>query len=197
MRAVILCIDIKTKRNKKYPDIPRMLIPTKGKTSLERYIEGLKMFDVCLVVRQSEAQLFEEYKLPLLVEKNPLGSAGIIKKFIDDLGYRFLVICDNAPHNIDYMEVVTLNQGTVIMTALDTTEEGSPGVVVRGKDAHVVGFSDRCLVDCGIYCMYKKATDYIRDGQYQDICSDLIPRLINNNELYCYEYKNVQNKKGV
>ena len=196
MRAVILCVDSKAERSKNYPDIPWMLVPRKGKTALGRQLEGLKEFDVCLSVRKTEAQFFEEYGLPLLVEKGSFGDAGVIKKFIDELGYRFLVIRGNAPYDIGYMSIITLNQGTAIMSVMDATEEGAPGIIIRGKAGHVAGFSDRRLADCGVYCMYKKVAEHIKGGVSQDICADLIPRLINGNELYYYEHQNVRKKKG-
>ncbi len=191
-----MCIDKKDRVKAKYPGVPQILIPYKEKPLLKHHLEQLSKFDVCLNVRQSEVQFFEDYKLPLLTERSSVGDAGTIKRFAGELGYRFLVVRGGIFHNIDFLEMVTLNQGTTIMAVADIAEKGEPGIIVKGKGNHVLGFSDRRLVDCGAYCMYQKVADYIKEGYSQDIYTELIPRLLKDKELYYYEHKGAWEKIG-
>lgn len=189
MKAMILCGGLGTRTKKEYPDTPKALILHKDKPMLERHLKALNRFDVVLNVRADEAKHFYKYKLPLLIEANPIGNAGAIRKFIDELGYRFLVIHNDIYHDIDYVAMTTICQGTVIMAAKDIAKEKEFGIVTKGKNYHVTEFTRRRFINCGAYCMYRKVGSYIKYGKFQDIDKDLIPKLIKANELYYYEHK--------
>lgn len=191
MKAVILCGGIGVRSKKKHPDTPKALVPFWGKPMLEHHLEKLRAFDVFLNVRSDEAGHFRKYKVPMLIETNPIGNAGAIRKFIDDLGYRFLVVHNDVYHDIDYVTLMTVCQGTVIMAAKDIAKDKEFGIISKGKDGHVTGFTRRRFVNCGVYCMYHRVKDYIEYNKFQDIDRDLIPRLIQANELYYYEHKGV------
>ena len=197
MKVLILCGGIGTRAQKKYPDIPKALIPHKGKPILEHQLERLRTFDVFLNVRADEAIHFKKYKIPMLVETYPIGNAGAIRKFIDDLGYRFLVVHNDVYHDINYVAMTTICQGTMIMAAKDIAKDKEFGIVTKGKDQHVTGFTRRRFVNCGVYCMYRRVMDYIEYNKFQDIDKDLIPRLIQANELYYYEHKGLWKDIGV
>ena len=189
MKAIILCGGMGTRAKEKYPDTPKALMPYKDKPMLEHHLEKLKMFDVMLNVRADEAKHFYKYKLPLLIETYPIGNAGAIRKFIDELGYRFMVVHNDVYHDIDYVALTTVCQGTMIMAIKDIARDKEFGIVTKGTDNHVVGFTRRRFINCGVYCMYQKVGKYIDYGKFQDIDKDLIPRLIEANELYYYEHK--------
>ena len=197
MRALILCGGVGTRAKKKYPDIPKALIPYRGRPMIEHHLERLRAFDVFLNVRSDEVSYFRKYKVPMLVETTPIGNAGAIRKFIDDLGYRFMVVHNDVYHDIDYVDRTTVCQGTAIMVAKDIAKDKEFGIVSKGKDGHVTGFTRRRLVNCGVYCMYHRVMDYIEYGKFQDIDRDLIPRLIQANELYYYEHKGIWKDIGV
>jgi len=197
MKAMILCGGMGTRTEKKYPGIPKALIPYKGKPILEHHLERLKMFDVFLNVRADEQRHFKKYGLPLLIETHPIGNAGAIKKFADDLGYRFLVIHNDVYHDIDYIAMTTMCQGTMIMAAKDIAGDKEFGVITKGEGGHIAGFTRRRLVNCGVYCMYHRINAYIEHGKFQDIDKDLIPRLIRTGELYFYEHKGAWKDIGV
>ena len=188
MKAMILCGGAGTRTKEKYPDTPKALIPYKDKPMLEHHLEKLRRFDILLNVRAEDAKHFRKYKLPLLIETHPIGNAGAIRKFIDDLGYRFLVVHNDVYHDINYVALTTVCQGTMIMTAKDIAKEKEFGIVTKGADNHVTGFTRRRFVNCGVYCMYQKVKNYIDYKKFQDIDKDLVPRLIQANELYYYEH---------
>ena len=191
VKALILCGGMGTRAKNKYPDTPKALIPYRGKPMLEYHLKQLKAFDVFLNVRTDEVKYFRKYNVPMLVETHPIGNAGAIRKFIDDLGYRFLVIHNDVYHDIDYVAMTTACQGTMIITTKDIAREKEFGIVTKGKEHHITGFTRRRFVNCGIYCMYYRIKDYIEYGKFQDIDKDLVPRLIQANELYYYEHKGV------
>lgn len=188
MKALILCGGMGTRVKSKYPDIPKALIPYRDRPMLEYHLETLRKFDVVLNVRADEAKHFYKYNLPLLIETYPIGNAGAIRKFIDELGYRFLVIHNDVYHDIAYVALTTVCQGTAIMAVKDIAREKEFGIVTKGKDNHVTDFTRRRFINCGIYCMYQKVRNYIDYGKFQDIDKDLIPRLIKAGELYYYEH---------
>ena len=181
----------------KYPGTPKALVPYKDKPMLEYHLKALRRFDVVLNVRADEAKHFEKYKLPTLVETSAIGNAGAIRRFIDELGYRFLVIHNDVYHDIDYVALTTVCQGTMIMAAKDIARDKEFGIVTKGKDNHVTGFTRRRFVNCGVYCMYQNVKKYIEYGKFQDIDRDLVPRLIEANELYYYEHKGKWKDIGV
>lgn len=188
MKAMILCGGADARTKEKYPDTPKALIYYKDRPMLEHHLRALRKFDVALNVRADEARHFYKYKLPLLIESHPIGNAGAIRKFIGELGYRFLVIHDDVWHDIDYVALTTVCQGTAIMAVKDIAGEREFGLAALGDDNHVAGFTRRRLVNCGVYCMYQKVKNYIDGGKFQDIDKDLIPRLIKADELYYYEH---------
>lgn len=197
MKAMILCGGRGTRTKEKYPNTPKALIPYRDKPILEYHLKALKKFDVVLNVRADEAKYFEKYKLPMMVETYAIGNAGVIRKFIDELGYRFLIIHNDVYHDIDYIALTTVCQGTMIMAAKDIAKEKEFGIVAKGSDNHVVGFTRSRFVNCGVYCMYQKVKDYIDYGKFQDIDKDLIPRLIEAKELYYYEHAGKWKDVGV
>ena len=90
MKVILLAAGQGTRTKKLFPDIPKALIPIKGKPAIEYIIEQCKGFDVMLNVRGKDAEKFKYLGLPLLIENTPLGNAGAVKYFSKDLGDKFI-----------------------------------------------------------------------------------------------------------
>jgi len=154
---------------------------------MELLIEQYKGFDILLNVKESEAESFKYLKLPLLIEKAPLGNAGAVKHFIKELGDRFIATHVDVHSDLDPNELTKAHRGIATMTVKDFSEPKSFGVVTH-EDGVVTGFTRKRLVNCGIYSFTKDVVKHIGEG-FQDFDKDLFPRLIKEKALYLYEHK--------
>ncbi len=187
MKVIILAAGEGTRTKKLFPGTPKALIPIRGRPMIERLIEQYKGFDILLNVRAQDAEKFKYLKLPLLIEKTPLGNAGAVKFFAEKLGGKFIATHTDVYSDLDPKELVKAHQGCATMVVKDLSEPKSFGVVTH-EDNLVTGFTRRHLTNCGIYCFSKEVVKFIGSG-FQDFDKDLFPKLIKAKKLYLYEHK--------
>lgn len=194
MKVIILGAGEGTRTRKIFPDIPKALIPVKGKPIIEYIIAVYKGFEVFVNVRKKEADKFKYLNLPLLIEKTPLGNAGAVKYFSKELGNRFIATHVDILTDLDPKKLTGAHQGYATMTVKDLSEPKNFGVITH-KDSLVTGFTRKRLINCGIYSFSKEVVKYIGSG-FQDFDKDLFPRLIEAKKLYFYEHKGLWEDAG-
>ncbi|MDB4349470.1 nucleotidyltransferase family protein [Omnitrophica bacterium] len=194
MKVIILAAGEGTRTKKLFGDTPKALIPVKGRPMIEHLVKQYKGFDILVNVRAQDADKFKYLKLPLLIEKRPLGNAGAVKYFSKELGDAFIATHVDVYTDLDPGRLVEAHKGCATMAVKDFSEAKSFGVVTH-EDNLVTGFTRRRLINCGIYSFSGEVIDYIGDG-FQDFDKDLFPRLIKEKKLYFYEHKGMWEDVG-
>ena len=186
MKVVIVCAGEGTRTKEIFPDIPKGLIPVKGKPIVEHLIEQYKDFEVILNVRDREADKFKYLNLPLLVEETPIGNAGAVKRFIKELGDKFIVTHNDIYCDLDTRKLIKAHKGIATMVVKDMAGPKEFGVITHEANS-VTGFTRERLVNCGIYLFSKEIAKYIGGG-FQDFDRDLFPKLILKRKLRFYRH---------
>ena len=194
MKIIILGAGEGTRTAKLFPNIPKPLIPIRGKPILERLIEQYKGLEILVNVRAKDAEKFKYLKLPLLIEEEPLGNAGAVKYFSKELGDTFIATHTDIYSDLDPKALVNAHKGYATMTVKDMSKPKSFGVITH-EDRLVTGLTRKRLINCGIYCFSREVIDYIGKG-FQDFDKDLFPKLIKAKKLYFYEHKGVWEDMG-
>jgi len=187
MKVLILAAGEGMRMKKYFPGVPKGLIPVKGKPIIEHLMKQYKGFDILLNVRAQDADHFSYLKLPLLVEETPLGNAGAVKYFADDLGDKFIVTHIDILSDLDPKDLAKAHHGCATMVVKDFAEAKSFGVVTHDGNV-VTGFTRKRLINCGMYCFSKEVMQYIGAG-FQDFDKDLFGSLIRHKKLYLFEHE--------
>jgi len=195
MNALILAAGEGSRAKESYPDIPKALIPVCGAPMAQLLIatlKGLGLFDeIFLNVRLQDEKFFHELEVPLLLEKEPLGNAGAIKRFSEYLSDVFLVHHCDVFSDINYKELYEAFQksGAFGIMALVTPKKPGNFGIPQLKTDRIVGFrrdeNAKNLVNGGMYFFKKEIISLIDDG-FQDLDRDLFPKLIERRELSYY-----------
>ena len=186
MKVIILAAGEGTRTKAYFPNVPKGLIPVKGKPIIEHLIKQYKGFDILLNVREKDAHHFNYLKLPLLVEEKPLGNAGAVKYFAGELGEKFIATHIDIYSDIDPEELAKSHQGVATMVVKDFAEPKAFGVITH-QGRLVTGFTRKRLINCGVYVFSEDITRFIGAG-FQDFDKDMFPRLIKQKKLYLYEH---------
>lgn len=187
MKVIILGAGEGTRTKKLFPDTPKPLIPIKGRPIVEYIIDQYRGFDILINVREKDVSKFEYLKLPLLIEKTPLGNAGAVKYFARELGDKFIATHVDILSDLNPRELAESHNGYATMVVKDLSKPKSFGVVTY-EDRLITGFTRKRLINCGIYCFSREVVKYIGSG-FQDFDKDLFPKLIKAKRLYLYEHK--------
>jgi len=195
MNAIILAAGKGERAKKLYPDAPKALIPICGMPMAEYLItmlKGSKMFkEIFLNIRLCDEELFRDFEIPLLLEKEPLGNAGAVKRFSEYLSDVFLVHHCDVLSDLNYRKLFEAFQKNDALGTMTLATPKSPGNfgVPQLKANKIVGFrrdeKAKGLVNGGIYFFKKEVISLIGDG-FQDLDRDLFPKLIEKNELSYY-----------
>lgn len=194
MKVIILAAGEGTRTKKFFPDTPKPLIPFKGKPMIEHLIAQYKEFDILINVRAEDASKFKYLKLPLLIEKTPLGNAGAIRYFSKELGDNFIATHTDVYTDLNPKRLIDAHEGYATMVVKDISPPKSFGVITH-EDRLITGFTRKRLINCGIYSFSREVIGYIGSG-FQDFDSDLFPKLIKDKKLYLYEHKGIWEDVG-
>ncbi len=139
-------------------------------------------------------------ELTYFVEKEPLGTAGGVKKCMDFLGEEdFLVISGDAVCDLELTELIALHQSRRSAATLALCRRGEPleyGLVRTDAEGRILGFVEKPgwgqvdteLVNTGVYVLSKQAMDLVPEGTAYDFGKELFPQLLARGEaLYGWE----------
>ncbi len=141
-------------------NMPKCMIPVNGKPMIQYHIDWLRTYGIKNIVvacgyKWEEIKKHYENKLIYSVEDEPLGTAGAIKKAVQNIdGEEFIVVnCDDM-NNVNINELQKLGSDAICISMLP-----SPFGVVEVEDGYVKSFKHRPLlphwVNIGVYILSK------------------------------------------
>jgi NDP-sugar pyrophosphorylase family protein len=181
-------------------EIPKPLIPIRGRPVLEHQINMLKQFDVrniIVAVGEHHEQVREYFgngsrfgvNLEYIIEKKPLGKMGALGLLKGRLKDTFAVLNVDALINPDVPEIYNFHkmQKTAATILLATVKDPRDYGVVRMKGNNIVEFVDRPeraptnLVDASFYIFEPGILRLVPRGRFS--AKDLFKILANEGQL--------------
>ena len=212
MKAVILAGGFATRLRPLSCSRPKTLFPIVNKPLLQWTFERLAKNNI------TEAILAANYETEIHIKqhrikkagvhvqyshdppKQPLGTAGPIKKARDLLGKNrtFLVLNGDIFADVNYTELLKNheNEGCTATIALHTVENPIQyGVAELTSDGRIGKFVEKPdkesksnLINAGVYALDRKIFQLIPDGRAVSIEREVFPKLAEQNQLYGYVY---------
>ena len=173
--------------------MPKPLAPVAGRPFLDWQIEDVARYGVTrisLLAGYKAEQIVGRYAgrtilgatLEVLVEPEPLGTAGAIRLFADRLDDSFFLMNGDTLFDVDLRDLPLRTHGAVATLALRRTAPGGRyGTVELAPDGRVTGFLPRSPdrdgpINGGIYAMDRRIVDWIGAGAVS-MEADVFPRL--------------------
>lgn len=201
MKAVILAGGEGLRLRPISAGLPKPMVPFLDRPVLEHVIGLLKrhgITDLALTLQampQTVASWLGDgaelgVKLTYFVEREPLGTAGSVKRCMSWLGEEdFLVISGDIITDIDLTEAAGFHRASRAAATLVLCRHSSPleyGQVLTGDDGKVRSFVEKPAwsqvltdtVNTGIYFLTAKAMEGVPEGTAYDFSRDLFPRLL-------------------
>lgn len=181
-------------------EIPKPLIPIRGRPVLEHQISMLKKFDVrniILSVGKNHEKIAEYFgngskfgvNIEYIVEQKPLGKMGSLRLLKGKIKNTFGVLNVDTLINPNIPEIYNFhkNQGTLATVLLATVSDTSEYGVVRVRGNRIVEFLDRPeespsnLVDASFYIFEPEVLKLIPHGKF--MTRDLFNILLKEGQL--------------
>lgn len=185
-------------------EIPKPLLPVKGKPVLEYNLQNLKVHGVeeAVLGVGYRADLVREYfgngekfglKLDYSAEEEPLGTAGALKQAESFFDSAFFMCNGDEVKDIDYslMHKVhkenSANATIALVEVEDTSEFGS----VETNGGRILSFREKQgikkpgLVSAGAYVLEKSVFEMIPAGKKHSIERQVFPAIAGQGKLFC------------
>ncbi len=165
-------------------EIPKALIPIKGRPVLEHQINMLKEFDIrniILTVGENHEKIFEHFgngskfgvKIDYIVEQKPLGKMGALRLLRGKIHDTFAVLNVDTLINPNIPELFNFHrkQGALATILLSNSNDPTEYGVVRMHGNQVVEFIDQPLnaptnlIDASFYIFEPEALRYVPNGK--------------------------------
>ncbi len=173
--------------------IPKPLAPVAGRPFLDWQIEEVARHGfarITLLAGYKAEQIVERYAgrtvrdaaLEVLVESEPLGTAGALKLFADKLEERFLLLNGDTLFSVNLLDLPLHTEQSLATLALRRTAPGGRyGTVDLAADGRVTGFQERSPersgpINGGIYALDRRIVGWIGDGPVS-LEAEVFPRL--------------------
>ena len=166
-------------------EIPKPLIPIKGRPVLEHQISMLKKFDIrniILSVGKNYERIAEYFgngskfgiNIEYLIEENPLGKMGSLRLLKGKIKNTFGVLNVDTLINTNIPEIYNFHkkQSTIATVLLATVNDPSAYGVVRMRGNNVVEFLDKPqkapsnLIDASFYIFEPEILKFIPKGKF-------------------------------
>ena len=209
---MILCAGLGTRLQELTKDTPKPMLPINGKPILEYTIEhlsglGIKRLIVNLhYLPEKITSYFGNgnkwgVSIDYSYEKEPLGTAGALKKVSSMIKDDVLLLYGDVICNEDYNALFDFHKsrpGSVASIVLHERKL-SNSVVEMDKDQLITRFIERPekevadkkqdWVNSGLYCFSKKILEFIPEKVYCDFPKDIFPALVEKKLIYGYPLK--------
>ena len=132
------------------------------------------------------------------LKPEPYGSAGGMKKIQTDTGFfdeTFIVACGDAIIDLDIKEALEFHRAsraltTIVAKEVSIEQVSNYGIIVSERNGRVRSFQEKptqaeamsTIANTGIYIFEPSVFDYIPQGQFYDIGSQLLPELVKKGE---------------
>jgi len=207
-KAVVLAGGKGTRMRPFTYEMPKPMIPVKGKPLLQHIIELLRKHDVrdvTLATGYLGEKIQEHFgngskfgvDLTYVQEKKPLGTAGCLNLIKDDLTESFFMLNGDVLSNIDLTDLAVFHgeRKAAATIALTAVEEPSRFGAAKLKGDNILEFIEKPpkgkepskLINAGIYLLEPEVLDVIPKGRSM-METDVFPRLAKEGRLYGYSF---------
>ena len=186
--------------------LPKPLVPIANKPLLFHLIELLKKYEFDEIIitantlgTQISKILGDGNALGVNIkyewEEDPLGTAGGLKKFEEELNETFLVISGDILTNIDLSEMFSFHKkkngiATLALTHVDVPTDYA--IVTKDNSGRVIRFLEKPswnevfsnTINVGIYILEPIILDYLKKHQAFDFSRQLFPLLLEKGEPF-------------
>lgn len=205
MKAVIMAGGKGTRLRPLTCNKPKPMVPIVNRPMMEHIIYLLKKYDFkeVWVTLFYLPELIQNYfgdgsefgmKINYSLEDSPLGTAGSVKKIIDNLNDTFLVISGDALTDINLETAVKFHKEKKAKATIVLTKVSNPldyGVVIADQNGAVKRFLEKPgwgevfsdTVNTGIYVLEPEIFNLFEAGKEFDFSKDLFPMLLDKGEL--------------
>jgi mannose-1-phosphate guanylyltransferase len=169
-KALILCGGEGTRLRPITYEIPKPMVPLKGKPILEHIIDHLKdsgIEEVILAVGYKHEQIISHFgngknfglKINYVIEKEPLGTGGPLKLAKGMFDESFLILNGDVISKIDLVDMIRSHRknNALVTIALTTVKEPEHYGVAMLKGEKIIGFLEKPkeaqsnLINAGVY----------------------------------------------
>lgn len=207
MKAVIMAGGKGTRLRPLTCNKPKPMAPIVNRPMMEHILYLLKKhgFNEVLVTLFYLPELIRNYfgdgsefgmKIRYSLEETPLGTAGSVKKIIDELRDTFLVISGDALTDFNLEEAIKFHRDKKAKATIVLTKVSNPleyGVVITDQNGAVKRFLEKPswgevfsdTVNTGIYVLEPEIFDLFEHGKEFDFSKNLFPMLLEKGELIC------------
>lgn len=187
-------------------ELPKPLIPIKGKPLMQHIVEFLRYFeirDITIAIGYLGSKVKEYFgdgskfgvRISYVEEEQPLGTAGPLNLLRDQLRSTFLMMNGDVLADLNLNRLLSFHSqhdGLATIALVRTREAERFGVIELNGDK-VVRFVEKpkaakeALVNAGIYIFEREIMSYVPKG-YAMLETDVFPRLVEEGLLYGYEF---------
>ena len=190
-------------------EMPKPMIPVKGRPILQHIIESIRncgITDIVIVIDKQLGENIKKYfgdgsnfgvKITYIVEKERAGTAGAIRLAKDKLTEPFLLYYSDLLAEIDlpaFMEFHK-NTGSVMSAALNATDKFSDYGVVKLQGNTIVNFVEKPthndtfgLVNAGIFLAEPELFELLPQKTPASLEHDVLPNLAKRGQLSGYPF---------
>lgn len=187
-------------------EIPKPLVPIKGKPVLEHILDLLKKHnirDIILSVSYKKDKIKEHFgdgskfgvNIVYVEEEKPLGTAGAVKLAKQYLNDTFIIINGDNLYNLDISDLYLFHQQNkaIATMALTSTKDPSTYGVVKLMGNRIVDFSEKPksassnFINSGFYIVEPSIINHIPDG-FAMLESTVFPKLAKESKLFGYPF---------
>ena len=192
-------------------EMPKAMLPVKGRPLLEHIITHLREFDIRTIYiavgylrEKIESYFGDGSKFGVSItyvrqDKENVGTAGALKKCQSAVGGEeaFFLIYGDVLTTINYNDMVQSyeeHKDAAGIVALTTSAQPELWGVATLKGHHIVGFTEKPtkrdakshLISAGIYVFNHRIFEYIQSRKKLSLEKDILPTLIAHEKLYGY-----------
>ncbi|MDP3964718.1 MAG: sugar phosphate nucleotidyltransferase [bacterium] len=190
-------------------ELPKTMIPVKGKPILQHILEqirGVGITNIHVVIGRELGEKITHHfgdgsklglNLTYHTEKNPAGTAGALRTVKEAINGPFLLYYGDVLANIDLNELIRFHKdsGSMMSATLTATDKFSDYGVVKLKGNKVVDFVEKPttnkylgLVNAGIFMVDPEVMDVLPDSTPASLEQDVLPKLAQRGMLAGYPF---------
>lgn len=203
MKAVIMAGGMGTRLRPITYEFAKPAVPIAGKPCIYYVLQSLSKAGIRDIIITSGYRLEDiidtassfEQELGLNIvysfEREPMGTAGGVKKIESYLDSTFLVASGDVLTTVDFGKIVSFHKSKQAIATMALTHTDNPteyGIVGLDDSGSIVRFKEKprqeevfsTLINAGIYVLELEALDYIPPGTKFDFSKDTFPKILSH-----------------
>lgn len=191
-------------------EMPKCMIPVRGRPILEHIIEKLRNFDIREIIISIDylGDKIRDYfgdgnkfgvKITYIVENKPTGTATPLVIAKNYLGSEpFILWHGDVLADIDINDLVNFHEThkEIISMALTSVSDPSDYGAVKLRGSQIVDFKEKIghgpevsrLINAGIYIISPEVINYIPNKSKSYLEEDVLPQLVKDNHIFGYVF---------